>query len=177
MTNKVKADVTSIESLCSRARHDCVSEKVNWSVKKVNKSFQMPRCVAVFCGNTAASGHGMFTFPKEPDLNRLWRENMKRVKSPREPNKLWENTVYSRLCGLHFEENCFVVSHAMAKNLLFKPGKLQLKQDAVPTLFQRQPNEQIAKPKPRGAFEKRRRKEVSKMFLTVKISTIVAHTF
>ena len=57
----------------------------------------MPRCVVVFCENTGDAGLGMFSFPKDPELNLVWRHYMKRTKSAREPNKLWENTVHSKL--------------------------------------------------------------------------------
>ena len=95
----------------------------------------MPRCVAGFCDNTAASGHGMFTFPKDPGLNKKWRVNMKRAKSPREPHKLWENTEYSRLCGAHFQDDCFLVSHSLSSSIEYMPGRLQLKSES-----QRSPN-------------------------------------
>ena len=73
----------------------------------------MPRCVAVFCGNTGDAGLGMFSFPKDPELNLVWRQNMKRTKSAREPNKLWENTVHSKMCGAHFNESCFTVNRLL----------------------------------------------------------------
>lgn len=126
----------------------------------------MPRCVAGFCDNTAASGHGMFTFPKDPGLNKKWRVNMKRVRSPREPHKLWENTEYSRLCGAHFEEDCFLVSHSLASSIGYMPGRLQLKPDAVPTIFKDQNQRVIQKSgSGRPAFEKRRRKEAIEQIL------------
>lgn len=123
----------------------------------------MPYCVAGLCDNTSAAGYGMFSFPKDPGLNRSWRDNMKRVKSAREPHKLWENSVFSRLCGYHFEDSCFLVSPTMAKNIGFKPGKLQLKPDAIPTIFKRKPapGQRRQPTRPRAAFEKRRRQEVS----------------
>ena len=58
----------------------------------------MPRCAAVFCSNTGDAGFGMFGFPKDPELNIKWRQNMKKTKSARE-RQLWENTPHSKLCG------------------------------------------------------------------------------
>ena len=122
----------------------------------------MPRCVAVFCGNTGDAGLGMFSFPKDPELNLVWRQNMKRTKSAREPNKLWENTVHSKLCGAHFDESCFQkVGPEREKLLGWKPGKRALVQGAIPTIFKRSVNDPLLKTKPvRSAFMKRERKEV-----------------
>ena len=122
----------------------------------------MPRCVAVFCGNTGDAGLGMFSFPKDPELNLVWRQNMKRTKSAREPNKLWENTVHSKLCGAHFDESCFQkVGPEREKLLGWKPGKRALVQGAIPTIFKRSVNDPLRKTKPvRSAFMKRERKEV-----------------
>ena len=69
--------------------------------------------MAVFCGNTGEAGLGMFSFPKDPELNLIWRQNMKRTKSAREPNKLWESTIHSKLCGAHF---IYPVSREWARN-------------------------------------------------------------
>ena len=122
----------------------------------------MPRCVAVFCGNTGDAGLGMFSFPKDPELNLIWRQNMKRTKSAREPDKLWESTIHSKLCGAHFVESCFEkVGPEREKTLGWKPGKRMLKPGAIPTLFKKSVNDPgpLQKKAKRSAYEKREQKE------------------
>ncbi|KAG1657778.1 THAP domain-containing protein 10 [Nymphon striatum] len=116
-------------------------------------------CAAVLCHNNTTSGYGMFTFPKDPGLNRSWRKNMEHVKS-NEPRKLWESSRHSRLCGCHFEDSCFIVSPTIMKYISFKPEKLRLRPGAIPTIFKRKPDpgRQPTRPTPRAAFEKRRSK-------------------
>ncbi len=132
----------------------------------------MPRCVVPFCGNTSASGGGLFTFPANPEINLQWRVNMnmmkrKEKKSPTEPGSLclWVNSPYSRICGKHFEENCFVISRSFADTIASsQPRRLQLKPGAIPTIFNEDaiaPASPRARPKRRwwsvvrSAFEKR----------------------
>ena len=125
----------------------------------------MPRCVAPGCRNTDAAHLGMFSFPKDSVLNLKWRTNMRRAKSVKEPWKLWSGATSSRLCGAHFEDECFVPpSPNFAKSIGFTPKSFNLKKGAIPTLFEK-PTTPAREPKtttskPRGAFEKRRRKEV-----------------
>ena len=140
----------------------------------------MPRCVAVFCSNTGDAGFGMFSFPKDRDLKLIWRQNMKRKKSAREQDKLWESTVHSKLCGEHFEEWCFVkVGPERSKTLGWKPGKKTLVADAIPTMFKRSVKDAFPKPKgKRSAYEKRERREVSMLnfdehFNTKHLSNII----
>ena len=134
----------------------------------------MPRCVAVFCGNTGEAGLGMFSFPKDPELNLKWRQNMKRTKSAREPNKLWESTIHSKLCGGHFMESCFQrEGPEREKTLGWKPGRKTLMPGAIPTLFKRSVHDPLL-PKPkRSAFEKREGKEVSIYFFLYTLKTCV----
>ena len=97
----------------------------------------MPHFVAVFCGNTGEAGLGMFSFTKDPVLNLICRQNTKRTKTAREPNKHWENTVGST-------ELCFQrVSPKRGKTLSWKPGRKTLVQDVIPTLFKRSVNDPL----------------------------------
>ena len=102
----------------------------------------------------------------DPELNLIWRQNIKRTKTAREPNKLRENTVHSKLCGAHFTESCFQrVGPEREKTLGWMPGRKTLMPGAIPTLFERSVHDALL-PKPKqSAFVKRERKEVSIYFL------------
>ena len=134
---------------------------------------EMPRCVAPGCSNTNAAHLGMFSFPKDPFLNMKWRTNMRRAKSKKQPWQLWSSNDSSRLCGAHFEDESFVApSPNFAKTIGFVPKSYNLKAGAIPTIFERpttpSASEPTAKktPKPRSAYEKRRRKEVCSFMYT-----------
>ena len=121
-----------------------------------------------FCSshNYGYAAHlGMFTFPKDSYVNLKWRTNMRRAKSNKAPWKLWTNSESSRLCGTHFEDDCFIPpSPNLAKSIGFEAKSYNLKKGAIPTIFERPPPAQVSSKqtttKPRTAFEKRRRKEV-----------------
>ena len=139
----------------------------------------MPRCVAPGCRNTDAAHLGMFTFPKDSCLNLKWRTNMRRAVSVKEPWKLWTNSSSSRLCGAHFTDECFVPpSPAFARSIGFVPKSYNLKKDAIPTIFEKPstPNREKPSAKPRGAFEKRRRKEVKYLVYSPLSLYITAHS-
>ena len=82
------------------------------------------------------------------------------------PWKLWINSESSRLCGAHFEDDCFIPpSPNLAKSTGFVAKSYNLKKGAIPTIFERPPtpaqmSSKQTTTKPRTAFEKRRRKEV-----------------
>ena len=84
---------------------------------------------------------------------------MNRGKNLSQRHLLWKSTKYSRLCQEHFTEDCFVISPRLAADLGFKPGKFQLKKNAVPTIFR---TTILKEQKVRGAFGKRQRQEVRK---------------
>ena len=58
---------------------------------------------------------------------------MKKTKTAREPNELWENTVHSKLWGAHFTESCFQrVGPEREKTLGWMPGRKTLMPGANP---------------------------------------------
>lgn len=71
--------------------------------------------------------------------------------------QLWEKSKFSRLFDEHFEGECFVLSPRFTTHVGFNPGKLQVKPNAVPTIFIK--GKEKLKPR-RGAFEKRHLQEV-----------------
>ena len=77
----------------------------------------------------------MFTFPEDPEMNKTWRINMGRASQSGVSFKLLENSKYSRLCDQYFEDECFVISSRLAESIGFKPGRLYLKPDVIPTRF------------------------------------------
>ena len=82
----------------------------------------------------------------------------------------------SRICAVHFTEDCFRENVAIRRFLGsdFKPLRLHLKEDAVPTIFffvrKRNHGEECLPkhkdPPVRSAFAKRRKSEVSILHLS-----------
>ena len=63
-------------------------------------------------------------------------ENMRHAKSNKAPWKLWTNSESSRLCGAHFEDDCFIPpSPNLAKSIGFVARSYNLKKGAIPTFL------------------------------------------
>ncbi|XP_034745004.1 THAP domain-containing protein 1-like [Etheostoma cragini] len=80
----------------------------------------MSCCVAYMCSNrqVPSTGLSFFRFPmKDKDRLQQWIHNVKR--------KSWTPNKHSRLCCLHFTQDCFIHGY----------GRVTLKPDAVPTIF------------------------------------------
>ncbi|XP_074660748.1 uncharacterized protein LOC141913179 [Tubulanus polymorphus] len=92
----------------------------------------MPYCVAGNCNENAhAGGINFHTFPsKNAKLRRLWIKACGREES-------WKPGKDARICGLHFTDDCFVIPPAVAKSLAYKPDRVRLKPDMIPTIFKR----------------------------------------
>lgn len=82
-------------------------------------------------------------------MRKLWVLAIKRDR--------WQPTSSSRLCSAHFTNEDYVHDPSIAERLGMKPFSRLLKPDAVPSLFA---HNRKAENKLRGAFEKRRRKEI-----------------
>ena len=86
-------------------------------------------CVAINCTNNSKSKVSTFKFPQDPKLKREWLIKLKRQSFT--PSK------HSQVCAEHFTEDSFE-QNLTVRSLLgpsFKPGRLALKKDAVPTIF------------------------------------------
>ena len=133
-------------------------------------------CAAINCGNNSKSKVSTFKFPEDPKLRKEWLIKMKR--------ESFEPTKHSRICADHFTADCFQQNLAIRSYLgsTFKPRRLNLKKDAVPTIFnfekkRKCSEEQVEHPKNktaargnpgervRPAFAKRRGLEVSVLHL------------
>ncbi|KAF1371843.1 hypothetical protein PFLUV_G00273570 [Perca fluviatilis] len=78
----------------------------------------MSCCVANMCSNRQGSGLSFFKFPlNDKDRLKQWIHNVKRTS--------WTPTKHSRLCAIHFRQDCFLVFRE----------RIMLKPDAVPTIF------------------------------------------
>ena len=128
-------------------------------------------CAAINCRNHTKSKVSTFKFPEDPKLGREWLIKMKR--------ESFEPTKHSRICADHFTADCFQQNLAIMTSLgsTFKPRRLNLKKDAVPTIFnfgkkRKCGEEQVKTAAPgnpeervRPAFAKRRRLEVRVLHL------------
>ena len=87
-------------------------------------------CAAFNFSNSFKSGVNFFPFPlKDEKRCKEWLRVLKR--------KDFTPTAASRLCSIHFSPECFEYNLALRATLgvQFKPQRLRLKPDAVPTIF------------------------------------------
>ena len=151
----------------------------------------MVGCAAYNCTNSsiATKGVALFKFPDDESRKKAWLENIKRDK--------FKPLKHSRLCQEHFEDDCFQRSPKLM-NLFNVSFKLELKETAIPTKFDRgspkakchvkgktkfqsaitkkKKLQPVLSPKKyrthgqvRGAFNKRKRQEVSSLMQTYKL--------
>ncbi|KAL9951461.1 hypothetical protein ACROYT_G044124 [Oculina patagonica] len=132
------------------------------------RTTSMVFCAAFNCSNNSKSGVSFFTFPlKDEQRCKEWVRLMKR--------KDFIPTNASRLCSAHFSVQSFEQNLTLRAQLgaEFKPQRLRLKSDAVPTIFnftqnpgkQSEDNGNAAKRSTdtehcRSAFAKRRKLEM-----------------
>ena len=85
-------------------------------------------CAAPNCLNNFKSKVSMFKFPANSKLRKQWLLKMRKEFKP-DKN--------SRICAVHFTADCFRENLAIPRFLSsdFKPLRLHLKEDAVPTLL------------------------------------------
>jgi len=84
---------------------------------------------AVKCRNDSKSKVSTFKFIEGPKLRKEWLVKMKR--------ESFEPTKHSRFCVDHFTADCFAQNLAIRTSVSssFQPRRLNLKKDAVPTIF------------------------------------------
>ncbi|XP_029282769.1 transcription factor E2F6-like isoform X1 [Cottoperca gobio] len=115
------------------------------------------RCVVWGCGAVSKSGYGMFLWPKDDQISRLWTRQVRRTRAhfagPGKPGSMKPT-----ICGQHFERSCFEQSTMLAKEMGFKKN-FKLNADAVPTILPRPPPSPPPKRR-RNAFPKRERAKV-----------------
>ncbi|XP_076085026.1 uncharacterized protein LOC143055858 isoform X2 [Mytilus galloprovincialis] len=87
----------------------------------------MVYCVAFNCKTGSGQGIGLFEFPKDDHRRKQWTIKVKR--------KNFQPSNTSRLCAKRFSNDQFVVNPLFAASIGYKMKKLQLKSDAVPTIF------------------------------------------
>ena len=136
----------------------------------------MVYCAAFNCKNGSSKNHetqqkvSFFSFPENKRMRDIWIEKIRR--------KNWKPTKSSKLCSQHFESSCFVQNFEAMQSVGWTAGRLRLKKDAVPTIFEYsvEPTSVASKRKQptnvRTAFEKRRRQEVN---IIVIVSNICLH--
>ena len=89
------------------------------------------RCVAAGCSNTYSENVSLFKFPKDPVLRQKWVKNVQRMRAQ------WSGpSEHSVLCSQHFDSSCFERDSELASQMGMQKRR-RLKDDAVPTLFER----------------------------------------
>ena len=109
----------------------------------------MVQCVAFNCNIRSQRGVSMYLFPKDPKFRKIWVRNLRRDG--------FKVTEFSKVCANHFTADQFKTHPALAKKCGYK--KLELRPDAVPTLFDL-PSKAEKKQRTSTAYFKRRTIEV-----------------
>ena len=114
----------------------------------------MGGCAAVNCNTLSGKGVSLYSFPANPSRRRLWINKVRR--------KDFNPSTHARLCEKHFTDESFKVSRTFARSLGYDLKRPQLKEDAVPLLFDYNNYTIKDRKKTRSslAMEKRRRMEV-----------------
>ena len=86
-------------------------------------------CAAPNCLNNSKLKVSTFEFPANSKLRKQWLLKMKRKEFKPDKN--------SRICAVHFIEDCFRENLAIRRFLAsdLKPLRLHLKEDAAPAIF------------------------------------------
>lgn len=114
-------------------------------------------CCAVGCHNDRGANQDVtfHVFPRDLQRRARWIAAVRRAH--------WVPTKTSRLCSVHFTDESYELSSRLSKEFGLGQRSPRLKPDAVPTIF----NYVVAPPAPlRGAFAKRRRKDVSQILVS-----------
>lgn len=122
-------------------------------------------CCAVGCHNHRAANKRVtfHTFPRDLPRRARWVAAVRR--------KHWVPTKRSRLCSEHFSEDSYELGSRLAKEFGLGQKSQKLKLDAVPTIF----CYVVAPPtRHRGAFAKRRRKDLVDEAIAASTATDVA---
>ena len=74
----------------------------------------------------------LHAFPKDPRLRAVWTSRVGRVN--------WQPSASSKICGLHFTRECFVIDPVVRRSLgAACPSAVHLKPGSVPSLHMKQP--------------------------------------
>ena len=118
----------------------------------------MVYCVAYNCKNGSFKNQpngervAFFAFPEKNALRKIWIGKIKR--------KNWKPSKGSKLCSKHFEDKCFEQNMAVFRSLGWTAGRLTLKKDAIPTIFNfSNSSTETRERQTRPAFAKRQRLE------------------
>ena len=109
-------------------------------------------CVAAGCSNTYREGVSLLLFPKD---HARWLQWIKQV----------QQTRAVILCSDYFIDDCCEPDYAIASSLGLDKLRRRLTADAVPTIFNTNPDGSQSKKVRRGAYEKRERVRVC--FITI----------
>ena len=112
-------------------------------------------CAAFGCVVRKGDKVHVFQFPKLEDVARrkIWQHYCRRE---------FEVKVHHSLCHKHFSDEQYTRNPKFMESIGYSfKVKPELKEDAVPDIPLQIGDSEPVKPKPRGAYEKRRRKEVS----------------
>lgn len=110
----------------------------------------MPQCAAFNCNVRSQKGVKMYLFPRDPKFRKIWMKNIRR------DGFVATNT--TRLCAKHFTSDQFIIHPSVAKKCGYK--KIDLKPDAVPTIFDFPIKTEAKIRKTSMAYFKRRASEV-----------------
>ena len=95
----------------------------------------MVLCAAPNCNVQYGQGVAMFRFPTDAAICEVWVRKLKTV-------DYWPSK-HSKLCERHFTSDCFEIEPSKARSLGY--ARLQLKKDAIPTLFNYTPLQIVKK--------------------------------
>ncbi|XP_016657422.1 THAP domain-containing protein 6-like [Acyrthosiphon pisum] len=99
----------------------------------------MGGCSAINCSHHSSKGHRVYIFPADETRRKLWLINCRRAN--------WVPGRGAVLCEVHFEETEFELHRA--------DGRVKLRPDAVPTLFNVPRPPKKHNPSPRKSLYKR----------------------
>ncbi|XP_029347901.1 THAP domain-containing protein 6-like, partial [Acyrthosiphon pisum] len=105
----------------------------------------MGGCSAINCSHHSSKGHRMYVFPADETRRKLWLINCRRAN--------WVPGRGAALCEAHFEESEFELYRA--------DGRVKLKPNAVPTLFNVPRPPKKHNPSARKSLYKEKMKSVS----------------
>ena len=121
----------------------------------------MVNCCVPWCNNyyenTASRGVSYHQIPKDPMLNKLWKDLLRRVNLPADE--------LTHVCSSHFTSADYDSDYQIREKLTGQKLKRRLKRDAVPSKFDFPTSSTSTSKKPRVASERRAqeraRREVS----------------
>ncbi|XP_056000577.1 THAP domain-containing protein 5-like [Ostrea edulis] len=110
----------------TRTRHIETIDADQQETETSNKQHvNMVLCAAPNCNVQCGKGIAMFNFPTDTKNCEVWVRKLKTV-------DYWPSK-HSKLCERHFTEDCFVTEPSKARSLGY--SRLQLKKEAIPTVF------------------------------------------